>query len=47
MNYMLQLQMTQLIPGKNGFKATLVRITNPTTIALLLGAIAGLLNLKE
>ncbi len=39
--------MTQLIPGKNGFKATLVRITNPSTIALALGVIAGLLNLKE
>lgn len=39
--------MTQLIPGKKGFKATLVRITNPSTIALLLGIVAGLLNLKE
>ena len=39
--------MTQLIPGKNGFKATLVRITNPSTIALLLGVIVGMLNLKE
>lgn len=39
--------MMQLIPGKKGFKATLVRITNPTTISLLLGIIAGLLNAKD
>ena len=39
--------MTQLIPGKMGLKAMLVRITNPTTIALLLGVITGLLNLKD
>lgn len=39
--------MTQLIPGKKGLKASLVRITNPTTIAVLLGIVAGLLNLKE
>lgn len=38
--------MTQLVPGKTGFKAILVRITNPTTIATLLGVVAGLLNLK-
>ncbi len=38
--------MTQLIPGKKGIKATLVRVTNPTTIAVLLGVVAGLLNLK-
>ena len=39
--------MTQLIPGKKGLKASLVRITNPTTIAVLLGIVAGLLNLKK
>lgn len=38
--------MTQLIPGKKGFKAALVRISNPTTVAVLLGIFAGLLNLK-
>lgn len=38
--------MTQLVPGKNGFKAMLVRITNPATIGTLLGILAGLLNLK-
>ena len=38
--------MTQLIPGKKGFKASLVRITNPSTIAVLLGIIAGIFNLK-
>ena len=38
--------MTQLIPGKKGFKAALVRISNPTTAAVLLGVVAGLLNLK-
>ena len=38
--------MTQLIPGKKGLKATLVRITNPTTIAVVLGVVAGLLNLN-
>ncbi len=38
--------MTQLVPGKTGFKATLVRITNPATIAVMLGVIAGLINLK-
>ncbi|MBR4109803.1 MAG: AEC family transporter [Oscillospiraceae bacterium] len=38
--------MTQLIPGKKGFKAALVRISNPTTVAVLLGVFAGLLNLK-
>lgn len=38
--------MTQLIPGNKGFKSTLVRITNPTTIAVLLGAVIGLLNLN-
>lgn len=38
--------MTQLIPGKKGLKGTLVRIVNPSTIALVLGIIAGLLNLK-
>ena len=38
--------MTQLVPGKTGFKATLVRITNPATIAVVLGVVAGLLNLK-
>lgn len=38
--------MTQLVPGKTGFKASLVRISNPATIATLLGVVAGLLNLK-
>lgn len=38
--------MTQLIPGKKGFQGTLVRIINPNTVALVLGIIAGLLNLK-
>ncbi len=38
--------MAQLIPGKKGFKGTFVRIVNPNTLALVLGIIAGLLNLK-
>lgn len=38
--------MTQLVPGKTGFKASLARISNPATIATLLGVVAGLLNLK-
>ena len=38
--------MTQLIPGKGGLKGTLLRILNPSTIAMGLGILAGLLNLK-
>lgn len=38
--------MARLIPGKAGIKGTLLRIINPSTVALVLGMIAGLLNLK-
>ena len=38
--------MTQLIPGQKGFKATLVRVANPTTIAVALGILVGACNLK-
>ena len=38
--------MAQLIPGKGGLRGTLVRILNPSTLAMGLGILAGLLNLK-
>lgn len=38
--------MAQLIPGRGGLKGTLVRILNPSTMAMSLGILAGLLNLK-
>lgn len=37
--------MAQLVPGKRGFKGTLLRCLNPSTVAMLLGMAAGLLNL--
>ena len=39
--------MAQLIPGKKGFKGTIVRVLNPNTLAMVLGIVAGLLNLKD
>lgn len=38
--------MAQLIPGKKGLKGTLLRIINPSTLAMVLGVLGGLFNLK-